>query len=113
MKMLAILITVISVLNGPIAAAEDHDACELALENLIRIVEEKGELSEGRQIPMGDLDTAEYSICQVGGSILGHSVGVNYSVWRHSDDVTVFIFKRGEKGGQGHLFGPFYSAYRK
>lgn len=112
-KTLAIFITVTSVLYGPTGEADDLDACELGLENLIRIVEEQGQISEDRQIPVGDLNREEYSICQVGGAILGHSVGINYSVWRHRDDVTVFIFKRGEKIGEGYLFGPFYSAYRK
>lgn len=98
------------------AVADDYGEigpCEGALELLVTKLEAQGEFSDENRIDaLPDADS-EYSPCFISVDDVSDRDAITYFIYRHSDDVTVFVYRARVIASTFVWYGPFYSAYRK
>jgi hypothetical protein len=95
------------------AHAADSEECELALQRLVVLLEQRGELqlsADSSRLPSPESD---YSECVVPPGAEAIFKANAYAVLRAPDDITVFVRKTELATGTRVVLGPFFSAYRK
>ena len=82
--------------------------CEPVLNNFVKIIYSKNDLSQNKNNFDGKLNSADFHE-----SCTAKLNGVEYTLYPHKNDVTIFVKFKDQKSGKLQLKGPFYSAYRK
>lgn len=99
------LLIIVSFVLAPISLASD---CELALNNLVKILSDKGALAAGKNIYPKQIDRTEFiNSCNT------HFKGTNYTLYLHRDNVSIVVGIIDDGSSPSTLKGPFFSAYRK
>jgi len=81
--------------------------CELVLKRFVSILVTKGELVENSNISNIELSSENFKTCEV-----THK-DKNYTLWLHSDNVSIYINSKINGSNKSIVQGPFYSAYKK
>ena len=101
------------VLIDPCNAELEIEACERALSSLVEKLEVDGKLSSDNVHEGSPLESTLYALCAPQPSNIRGADVNPYLVYRHPDDVTIFIVKTDPLTNEHTMFGPFFSAYRK
>jgi hypothetical protein len=81
--------------------------CELVLTRFVSILVTKGELAENSNISNAEFNNENFETCEV-----THK-DRNYTLWLHSDNVSIYISSKFKGSNKSIVQGPFYSAYKK
>ena len=96
------------------AAGEGNSgACEKALQLLVTKLEANGEFSEANRVDALPDAESDYSPCLIPAEDVRDPDAKTYIVYRHSDDVTIFVYREPVVSSTFVCYGPFFSAYRK
>ena len=99
-----ILITFCALLISYSASAIE---CELVLTRFVSILTTKGELAENSNIANIEFNNENFETCDV-----THK-DQNYTLWLHSDKVSIYLSSKLTGSNKSIVQGPFYSAYKK
>ncbi len=109
-------VLLLSLIYAPhIAASGDNepDACEYALQLLVAKLEADGEFSFANKVDtLPDAESA-YSTCLIPDDDVSAEDAIAYLVYRHTDNVTVYVLRSPLISSTLIRYGPFFSAYRK
>ena len=92
---------------------DEFVACEGSLQLLVVKLEADGEYGDAKRLDGLPGVDSEYSTCLIQAEDTNTQDGVTYFVFRHSDNVTVYVYRARVISSTFVWYGPFYSAYRK
>ena len=113
---IAAFVFILSLVCTSFAFAESDgelEACEGALKVLVNKLEGSGEFSAANKLDALPAANSDYSPCFVPADDDSDRDAITYFVYRHADDVTVYVYRAPVISSTFVWYGPFFSAYRK